>query len=133
MQNTHQDTFLEVTDIFGQNMGIFPLWWPYIVLPPAVWQLILEEILTCFVINVFLWIFCIIKWSKLGGYWHNTTIWGILWSKYGDLTPWGDPIILCYHLLFGNSFWRNTNMLCPKCNFVYIFYHQRDQIGKVLA
>ncbi len=65
----------EVTDripIFGVILVkiwvIDPPGSPYIVLPPAVWQLILEEILTCFVINVFLWIFCIIKWSKLGGY-----------------------------------------------------------------
>jgi hypothetical protein len=93
---------------------------PYIVLPPAVWQLILE-ILTCFVINVSLWIFCTIKRSTLGSYWHNTIIWGHFWSQYGYLTPRGDPI-LCYHLLFCHWFWRNTNLLCHECIFGYFAF-----------
>jgi hypothetical protein len=42
-----------------------------------------EEISSCFVLNVFLWLFCIIKLSKLGGYLHNIHIWHNFWSKFG--------------------------------------------------
>jgi hypothetical protein len=52
-----------------------------------------DEILSCFVPNVFLWIFCIIKWSKLGSYLHNTNIWHHLWSKFGyRVTPYCSAI-----------------------------------------
>ena len=47
---------------------------------------------SCVVLNVFLGLLCIFKWSKLGSYLHNTNIWGHFWSKFGNLTPRGDHI-----------------------------------------
>jgi hypothetical protein len=91
----------------------------------------LEEILYYFVSYIFLWLFYIIKESKLGRYLHITNIWGHFWSKFGNLTTRGDPI-LCHHLLFGNLFWRNTIILCPKYIFVAIKYHQRAQMRSYL-
>jgi hypothetical protein len=42
--------------------------------------------------NVFLWLLCILKWSKLGSYLLNTKIWGhflvIIWA----FDHWGEPI-----------------------------------------
>jgi hypothetical protein len=46
-----------------------------------------EEISSYFVLNVFLWLLCIIKWSKLVNYLHNTNIWGHFWSKFVYLNP----------------------------------------------
>ncbi len=45
-----------------------------------------EEILSSFVLNVFLWVLSIIKWSKLASYLHNTNVWGNLLYKFGYLT-----------------------------------------------
>jgi hypothetical protein len=90
-----------------------------------------EEIPSCMVLNVFLWLLCIIKWSKFGSYLHNTNIWHHFWSKFGYLTPWGDHIS-GYPLLFGNSFRRNIIMLCPKCISVVTLHYQMVQIGKYL-
>jgi hypothetical protein len=46
-----------------------------------------EEIPSCFVLNVFLLLLCIIKWSTLGSYFHNTNIWGHFSSTFWYLTP----------------------------------------------
>jgi hypothetical protein len=87
--------------IFRQNLGIWP---PGVTIysdTPYCLAIHFEEIPSCLVLNVFLWLLCIIKWSKLGSYLHNTNIWHHFWSKFGYLTPWGDHIS-GYPLLFGN-------------------------------
>jgi hypothetical protein len=89
--------------IYCQNVVIWPPGWPYKRLPATVLQLNFEEIPSCFVLNVFLWLLCIIKCSKLGSYLNNTNIWGHFWSKFGYLTHcsalgwpyiWVAPIVL---------------------------------------
>jgi hypothetical protein len=78
-----------------------------------------DEIISWFVPNVFLWICCIIKWSKLGIYLHYTNIWHHLWSIFGYLTP--GVTIYRVPLLFAHSFWKNPIMICPKCIFVVTY------------
>jgi hypothetical protein len=90
-----------------------------------------EEILTCFVINMLMCIFCIIKRSKLARYGHNTTIWGHFFVKLWGFDLLGWPYILCYHLLFGNFLWRNHNMLCPMSFCGYLFI-KRSKLGRLL-
>ena len=51
------------------------------------------DLSSCVVLNVFLWLLCIIKWAKWGSYLHSTCIWGRFWSKFGYLTPIGCPCI----------------------------------------
>ncbi len=46
-----------------------------------------EEILSCFVLNVFLWLFCVIERSKLGIYLHNTDFWVIFGENLGIWPP----------------------------------------------
>jgi hypothetical protein len=73
--------------IFGQNLGIWPPGVTIYRVTPNCFAINFEQIPSCSVLNVFLWLFCIIKWSKLGSYLHNTNIWGHFWSKCGYLTP----------------------------------------------
>jgi hypothetical protein len=73
--------------IFGQNLGIWPPAVTIYRVTPHCFAINFEEIPSCFVLNVFLWLLCITKWSKLGSYLHNTNIWGHFWSQFGYLTP----------------------------------------------
>jgi hypothetical protein len=75
--------------IFGQKLGIWPPGVTIYRVNPQCFAINFEEIPSCFVMNVFLWLLCIIKWSKLGIYLHNTNILGNFWSKFGYLTPRG--------------------------------------------
>jgi hypothetical protein len=40
-----------------------------------------EEIPSSFVLNVFLWLLCINKWTKLGSHLHNTNILGVIFVQ----------------------------------------------------
>jgi hypothetical protein len=88
-------SYLHNTNIWGNFLSTFghltPLVTIYRVTP--YWLAIhFEEIQSCFVLNVLLWLHSIIKWSKLGSYLHKTNIWGNFWSKFGYLTHRGDHI-----------------------------------------
>ncbi len=115
-----------ILPIFGviscQNLGIRPLGMTLYCVTTCCLAINFEEILSCFVLNVFLCQFSNIKRSKFGSYWHTANIWGHFLSESQYLTPWDDPI-LCYHLLFDHSFWRNPTMHCSKYIFVNILYH----------
>jgi hypothetical protein len=65
--------------IFGQNMGIWPPGVPMYRVTPHCFAINFEEIPSFFILNVYLWLLCIIKWSKLGSYLDNTNIWGHFW------------------------------------------------------
>ena len=54
---------------------------------PHCYAINFEEIPSYFVLNVYLMLFCIIKWSKYGSSFDNSNIWGLSWSKCGYLTP----------------------------------------------
>ena len=105
----------------------------YEVTPPStVMDLILKKIQSLFVLNVYLWLYCIIRWSKQGRYLDNISIWGHcshFWSKCWNFTPLGlhvqgfSPLV--WHL-----FRRNMIMLCPECIFVVSLYYQMVQIRK---
>ena len=56
--------------------------WPYIGLPPYGCTIHFEEILSCFVLTVFL-----VKLSKRGSYLHNTNIWVIFYQNLGIWPP----------------------------------------------
>jgi hypothetical protein len=116
--------------IFGQNLGTWPNGVTIYRVNPYCLAINFEEMPSCFVLNVFLWLLCIIKWSKLGSYLRNTNIWRHLWSEFGYLTTRGDHIY-GYPLLFSHSFWRNPIMLCPKCMFVVTLHYQMVKIRKL--
>jgi hypothetical protein len=124
--------------IFGQNLCIWPPRVTMYGVTPYCLAIHFEEILSCFLLNVFLGLLCIIKWSKLGSNWHNTNIWGHFWSQFGYLTTprgddvWGTPYCLAINfeeipscfvlnaflwlLCIINwskliSYWHNTNIL----------------------
>ena len=69
--------------------------WPYIGLPPYGCTIHFEEILSCFVLTVFL-----VKLSKRGSYLHNTNIWVIF---YQNLGIWPPAIGVTLHC-FANNF-----------------------------
>ena len=92
----------------------------------------LEEIPSRIVLKVFLWLLCMIKWSKWGRYLDNINIWGHFWSKCGHLTP-GGLHVLGYSPLLWHLFRRNTIMLCPECIFGVTLYYQMVQIGKLFG
>jgi hypothetical protein len=73
--------------IFGQNLGIWPPGVTIYRVTPHCFAINFEEIPSCFVLNVFLWLLCIIKCSKLQIYLHNSNIWPHFWSIFGYLTP----------------------------------------------
>ena len=96
--------YLHNTHICGNVWSTFWYFTPGVSIyrvTPHCFAINFEEIPSCFVLNVFLWLLCIIKWSKLGSYLHNTNIWVHFWSKIGYLTPRGDHIY-GYSLLFCN-------------------------------
>ena len=62
-------------DIFGKNWVFDPGVTIYRVTPYCS-DINFVEILSYFGLNVFLRLFCITKWSKLGSYLHNTNICG---------------------------------------------------------
>jgi hypothetical protein len=72
--------------IFGQTLGIWPSGVTIYRVNPYCVAINFEEISSCFVRNVFLWLLCIIKLFKLGSYLHNPHIWHSFWSKFGYLT-----------------------------------------------
>jgi hypothetical protein len=51
-------------------------------------------IVLCFFPNVFLWLFYVIKRSKLVSYWDNTNIWGIFCQNWGVWPPGVTCIVL---------------------------------------
>ena len=65
-----------------------------------------EEIPSCFVLDIFLWALCTIKWPKFGSCLHNNNIWAHFWSKSGYLT-------------FRVTIYKVTRYcfitLCPRC------------------
>ena len=90
-----------------------------------------KEIPSCVVLNVCLWLLCIIKWTKLRSYLHYTYIWDHLLSKFGNLTPYDahriNPTVLRLILK------KYNHILCPVCIFVVTFYDQMVQIVKLFA
>ena len=56
---------------------------------PQCYAINFEELTPCFVLNVYLRLFCIIKWSKQGSSMDNINIWCRFWSKCVFLTPRG--------------------------------------------
>ncbi len=69
-----------IIPIFGvisvRNLGICP---PRVTIhrvTPYCLAITFEEILSWFILTVFLWLLCIINWSKLESYCDNTIIWG---------------------------------------------------------
>jgi len=88
---------------------------------PHCYAINFEDIPSCFVLNVCLWLFSIIKWFKQGSSLDNTNIWGTFWSKYGYLTPWGAHIS-GYPPLFCHLFWRNSITIRVKCDIFDISY-----------
>jgi len=77
------------------------------------------RIMTILYTKCILWLFCMIKSSKLVSYCHNTHILGKIWPKFGYLTSWGDRIE-GYPLGFINYFLIIMNILYTKCVFVTI-------------
>ncbi len=69
--------------IFGQNLDIWPPGVTIYMVIPHCLVIHFEEILPCFVLNVSLCLFCIIKKSNFGINLPNTDIWGHFWSKFG--------------------------------------------------
>ncbi len=59
----------------------------------------IEELLPCFVLNVFLCLCCAIKSSKLGIYLHNAKIWVNVLSKCWYLTPHPHPGVTIYRVI----------------------------------
>ena len=99
--------------------------------PSTVFFINFKEIPSCVVLNVCLWLLCIIKWTKLGSYLHYTYIWDHLLSKFGNLTPYGahriNPTVLRLILK------KYNHILCPVCIFLVTFYDQMVQIVKLFA
>ena len=62
--------------IFGQNWGIWPPGVPLYRITLHCFVINFEETPSCFVLNVFKWLFYMIKLIKLWSYLHNTNIWG---------------------------------------------------------
>jgi hypothetical protein len=73
--------------IFGPNLGIWPPGVTIYNVTPYCLAINFEEIPSYFVLNVFLWLFCIIRWSKLCSYLHNTNIWGHFGQNWGIWLP----------------------------------------------
>ena len=90
-----------------------------------------EWILSWFVLNVFSWIFRIVKLSKFASYLPSTNIWGHFWKEFGGLTHWRDPI-WAYLLLCGNYFWRNTTILHLKCLLWLVFTVKLSKFGSYM-
>ncbi len=77
--------------IFVQNLGICPP--PPVTIyrgTPHCLAITFEEILSWFILTVFLWLLCIINWSKLESYCYNTNIWAHFFTKFGYFTSQGD-------------------------------------------
>ena len=77
--------------ILGQNWGIWPPGVPLYRIALHCFVINFEETPSCFVLNVFKWLFYMIKLIRLWSYLHNTNIWG----DFGqNLTIWppGMPI-----------------------------------------
>ena len=67
----------------------------------------------------------------LTSYQQNANIWGNFGSKYGYLTPRGGHTER-YSLLFGDSFSRNTIMLCCECHNVAALHHLIAEMWQIL-
>jgi hypothetical protein len=86
--------------ISGQNLGIWPPGVTIYRVTPHCFAIIFEEIPSCFVLNVFLWLLCIVKWSKLGSYLHNTNIWVIFCQNLGI---WPHPRVTLFWIIWLKS------------------------------
>ena len=54
--------------IIGHNLGIGPPGMPIYRGVPNCYAINIEDIASRFNINIFLWLLCVIKWPKLGGF-----------------------------------------------------------------
>ncbi len=77
--------------VFGQNLGIWPPGVPIYRITPHCFAINFEQTPSCFVLNVFKWLFYIIKLIKLWSYLHNTNIWGHFGQNLAIWPP-GVPI-----------------------------------------
>ena len=62
---------------------------------PLLFAIDFEEIPSYFVLNVFSWLLCTIKWFQLWIDLHNINLLDNFLSKFGYLNPWGAHI--CYY------------------------------------
>ena len=77
--------------VFGQTLGIWPPGVPIYRITPHCFAINFEQTPSCFVLNVFKWLFYIIKLIKLWSYLHNTNIWGHFGQNLAIWPP-GVPI-----------------------------------------
>ena len=77
--------------VFGQNLGIWPPGVPIYATTPNCFAINSDEIPSCFVLNVFLCLLCMIKWFKLWSYLHNICIW-VTFGQNLSIWPPGVPI-----------------------------------------
>ena len=93
---------------FWSNLGIFDPRGPYIGLPPHCFAINLEEIPSCFALNIFLWLLCITKWTKLVSYCH------IEYLYLGSFLVNYPPIIPIFGVIFG----QNCGIWPPRCPYI---------------
>ena len=92
----------------------------------------MEEMPPCFVLGVFLWSLCIIRWAKSGSYLHNNNIWVLFLDKIWVF----DPRVTIYKVTLYCLAIHFEGI--PSCFVIDIFFvvtlhYQMVQIGKLFA
>ena len=70
----------------------------HIYVTPHCFTIKFEEAPSCFVLNAFLWLLCITKWSKLESSWNNTNIWDTFFVNLGIWVPLRPPRVTVYRV-----------------------------------
>ena len=105
---------------FGQNFGIWP---------PGVPIYIYIYIYGCLLLVCHLnttkpspkcifWYFCIIKWTKLGGYLHNTNIW-VISGQNSDFWPPG--VLICIVTPYCFAIYFEEIVSCFALNAIFLY------------